>query len=394
MNQGKYLFSQIMALISHKSFNSCVKRYNGDYKVKQFSCWKQFLCMAFGQLTHRESLSDTILCLTANAGKLYHLGIGEVISKSTLSRANEQRNWKIYADLCMLLIQEAKGLYMKDEHCLEVDIDNNIFAIDATIIDVPLSAFYWAKYKHTRGGVKVHAQLDIKTSIPEFIEITPGSVHELNILDMIQYEADSFYVVDRGYIDFDRLYRIHRSNAFFITRARSDFKFVRTKSYPVDKESGVLCDQRVHANKKSNFYVYKDYPECYRRIKFYDPEQDRTFVFLTNNFSLKATEIATLYKHRWIIELFFKWIKQHLKIKSFWGTSENAVKTQIWIAITVYVLVIIAKKRFQLKQSIYEILQLLSICIFEKAHIQDLFSNPKQQQNFKELNDNQLKIFN
>lgn len=392
MNQGKYVFSQIISLISHKSFYSCVKRYNGDYKTKQFTCWKQFLCMAFGQLTHRESLSDTILCLTANAAKLYHLGIGEVISKTTLSRANEQRNWKIYADLCMQLIQEAKGLYLKDNHSLEVDIDNNIFAIDATIIDVSLSAFYWAKYKHTRGGVKVHAQLDLKTSIPEFIEITSGAVHELNILDNIQYEADSFYVVDRGYIDFDRFYRIHCSNAFFI-KARSDFSFVRTKSYPVDKKSGVLCDQRVHAKKKSNFYVYRAYPECFRRIKFYDAEQDRTFVFLTNNFSLKATDIATLYKHRWIIELFFKWIKQHLKIKSFWGTSENAVKTQIWIAITVYVLVIIARKKFQLKQSIYEILQVLSISIFEKTPVQHLFSNPKEQQNFKELNDNQLKIF-
>ena len=393
MNQGKYIFSQIISLISHKSFYNCVKRYNGDYKTKQFTCWKQFLCMAFGQLTHRESLSDTILCLTANAAKLYHLGIGEVISKTTLSRANEQRNWKIYADLCMQLIQEAKSLYLNDDHSLEVDIDSNIFAIDATVIDVSLSAFYWAKYKHNRGGVKVHTQLDLKTSIPEFIEITSGFVHELSIFDMVKYEADSFYVVDRGYIDFERFYRIHCANAFFITRARSDFSFVRTKSYPADKERGVLCDQRVHAKKRSNFYVYKAYPECFRRIKFYDAEQDRTFVFITNNFSLKATDIAALYKHRWLIELFFKWIKQHLKIKSFWGASENAVKTQIWIAITVYVLVIIARKKFQLKQSIYEILQVLSISIFEKTPIQNLFSNPKEQQIFKELNDNQLKIF-
>jgi hypothetical protein len=348
--------------------------------------------MAFGQLTHRESLSDTILCLSANVAKLYHLGIGDIISKTTLSRANEQRDWRIYADLCMLLIQEARSLYTKADHSLDVDIDNNIFAIDATIIDVSLSAFYWAKYKHTRGGVKVHAQLDLKTSIPEFIEVTPGSVHELNVLDIINYEADSFYVVDRGYIDFDRFYRIHLANAFFITRARSDFSFVRTKSYPVDKQSGVLCDQRIHL-KKTNFYVYRSYPECFRRIKYYDAEQNRTFVFITNNFSLKALDIATLYKHRWIIEIFFKWIKQHLKIKSFWGTSENAVKTQIWIAISVYVLVIIARKKLQLKQSIYEILQVLSISIFEKTPIQHLFANPKEQQNFKRLNDNQLKIF-
>ncbi|WP_336518626.1 IS4 family transposase, partial [Pollutibacter soli] len=356
-----------MSLISYKSFLKCVNRYNGDYKTKQFTCWKQFLCMAFGQLTHRESLSDTVLCLTANSNKLYHLGIGEVISKTTLSRANEQRDWRIYADLCMLLIAQAKSLYTNEKHNLEVDIDSNIFAIDATIIDVSLSAFYWAKYKHTRGGVKVHTQLDLKTSIPEFIEITSGSIHEINILDRIDYQSDSFYVVDRGYIDFERFYRIHSSNAFFITRARSDFSFVRTKSYPADKLKGVMCDQRVHAKKKSNFYVHRSYPECFRRIKYYDAEQDRTFVFLTNNFTLKALDIATLYKHRWIIELFFKWIKQHLKIKSFWGMSENAVKTQIWIAISIYVLVIIAKKNFQLKQSIYEILQVFSISIFDKT---------------------------
>jgi hypothetical protein len=392
MNQGKYAFSQIMAHISYKSFNSCVQRYNGDYKVKQFNCWKQFLCMAFGQLTHRESLSDTIICLTANANKLYHLGIGEIVSKSTLSRANETRNWKIYEDFCMSLIQEAKSLYTKEDHSLEVDIINNVFAIDATIIDVSLSAFCWAKYKHTRGGVKVHTQLDLKTSIPEFIEITSGSIHEINILDKINYEADSFYVVDRGYIDFGRFYRIHKANAYFITRARGDFSFTRTRSYPADKENGVICDQRVHV-KKSNFYVYRDYPECFRRIKYYDALQDKTFVFITNNFSLKASEIATLYKHRWIIELFFKWIKQHLKIKSFWGHSENAVKTQIWIAISVYVLVIIVKKKLKLKQTIYEILQILSVCIFEKIPLQDLFSESIQTQNFKELNPNQLKIF-
>ncbi len=393
MNQGKYVFSQIISLISHKSFYACVKRYQGDYKVKQFTCWKQFLCMAFGQLTHRESLSDTIICLTANAGKLYHLGIGEVISKTTLSRANESRDWKIYADFCMSLIREARGLYTEKDSSLDVDIANNIFAIDATIIDVSLSAFYWAKYKRTRGGVKVHTQLDLKTSIPEFIQITAGAVHELNILDDIQYEADSFYIVDRGYISFERFYRIHRANAFFITRARTDFSFIRTKSYPADKQNGVLCDQRVHADKRTNFYVHRNYPECFRRIKYYDAQQGRTFVFLTNNFSLKATDIALLYKHRWIIELFFKWIKQHLKVKSFWGRSANAVKTQIWIAITVYVLVIMAKKKFHLKQSIYEILQILSVCIFEKTPIQNLFPESIQQQNFKEPSSNQLNIF-
>ncbi|MFT3825600.1 MAG: IS4 family transposase [Chitinophagaceae bacterium] len=391
MNQGKYAFSQIIALISHKSFYACVKRYHGDYKTKQFSCWKQFLCMAFGQLTHRESLSDTILCLSANANKLYHLGIGEVIAKTTLSRANESRNWRIYADFCMSLIQEAKSLYKEDSQ-LDIDITNNIFAIDATIIDVSLTACYWAKYKHTRGGVKVHTQLDLKTSIPEFIQITPGAVHELHILDNIHYEPDSFYVVDRGYIDFDRLYRIHQATAFFITRARSDFSFIRVKSLDADRSNGIICDQRIHL-RKTNKAVHKAYPECFRRVKYYDAEQNKTFVFITNNFSLKATEIALLYKYRWFIELFFKWIKQHLKIKSFWGKSENAVKTQIWIAITVYVLVAIAKKRFCIQQSIYEILQVLSICIFEKVPLHELFAESIKTHNFKETNDNQLKIF-
>jgi|SRR5678810_1245513 len=392
MNQGKYCFSQIMSLVSHKVFSSCVKRYKGDYKIKQFNCWKQFLCMAFGQLTHRESLSDTIICLTAHANKLYHLGIGDPISKTTLSRANEKRNWRIYADLCSLLIQEAKELYV-DDNGLDLELANNVFAIDATVIELCLSSFYWAEYKSTAAGMKLHAQLDLKTAIPEFIHITRGSVHELNVLDMIRYEADSFYVVDRGYIDFERFYRIHCSSAYFITRARKDFSFERIRSQAPDKINGVLCDQVIQLN-QNNFYVSRSYPEPLRRIKYYDAENERTFVFLTNNHSLKAIDIAQLYKHRWKIELFFKWIKQHLKIKSFWGRTENAVKTQIWIAITTYVLVAIAKKKFNLKHSLYEILQVLSICIFEKGSIPQLFADSIQQQNFKELNDKQRNIFN
>ena len=390
MNQGKYVFSQLMALVSHKNFNSVVDRYDGNYKTRQFNCWKQFLCMAFGLLTQRDSLSDTILCLTANSNKLYHLGIGEVISKTTLSRANESRNWKIYSDFCFSLIQEAQQLYVDDNN-LDFDLNNNVFAIDATTIDMCLSAFYWAKFRKTKGGIKIHTQLDLKTSIPAFVHITPANVHELNVLDIIYFETDSFYVVDRGYIDFRRFYRIHSAGAYFITRARKDFSFVLIKSAKVDKRSDIICDQIIKL-KRSNFYVSRSYPECFRRIKVYDAESDRHFVFITNNLELSAIQIASLYKHRWKIELFFKWIKQHLKIQSFWGKSENAVKTQIWIAISTYVIVAIAKKRFNLNQSLYEILQVVSISVFERTPLNELFQKTGQQ-DFKELNNNQLNIF-
>ena len=388
MNQGKYVFSQIMELVSHKVFNACVNRYNGDYKSKQFSCWKQFLCMAFGQLTHRESLSDTIVCLQANVGKLYHLGIGQAIAKSTLSNANESRDCRIFSEIAMILIEQAKSLYL-NESDLEVDLKNNVFAIDATVIDVCLSAFSWAKFRSTKGGIKVHVQLDLKTAIPEFIQITPASIHEVNVLDNIVFQPDSFYVVDRGYTDFSRLYSIHKAKAFFITRAKDNLNFSRVSSVSPKKLAGVLCDQTIRLN---GFYALKDFPVRMRRIKFYDAENDRVLIFLSNNFELKATEIAQLYKHRWKIELFFKWIKQHLKIKSFWGRSENAVKIQIWIAISVYVLIAIAKKKFQLKQSLYEIIQVVSICIFDKVSLHKLFAKPLQQY-FKEQNDNQLNIF-
>jgi len=345
--------------------------------------------MAFGQLTHRESLSDTILCLSANAQKLYHVGIGNAIAKSTLSKANENRNWKIYHDLAMLLIKEAKKLYLHDSD-LEVDLKDNVFAIDATTVDMCLSAFWWAKFRTAKGGIKVHTQLDLKTAIPEFVYISPAAVHEVNVMDMITFLPDSFYVVDRGYTDFQRLYRIHQAKAFFIIRAKDNLHFSRIRSETVDKKKGVLCDQHIRL---SNYYAAKDYPEKLRRIKFFDAENNRVLVFLTNNFKLKAIEITLLYKHRWKIELFFKWIKQHLKIKSFWGRTENAVKTQIWIAICGYLLVAIAKKKFKLRQSLYEILQVISICIFDKTPITQLFDNSIQK-NFKELNHIQLKIFN
>ena len=388
MNQGKYIFSQIMELISHKQFQTLIRRHKGDYKVKDFSCWKQYLCMVFGQLTHRESLSDTILCLKANADKTYHLGIGDVAAKSTLSTANENCSYLIYYDLAMLLIKQAKQLYLGDSD-LEVELENNVFAIDATTIDLCLSTFYWATFRKTKGGIKLHTQLNLKTAIPEFIYFSAASLHDVNALDFICFEANSFYIMDKGYIDYKRLYRIHKCDAFFVIRAKDNMNYRRLYSRTVDKTKGVLCDQTIMLN---GFYAAKDYPEKIRRIKFYDQESRKTFIFLTNNLHLKATEVAQLYKHRWKIEVFFRWIKQHLKIKSFWGQSENAVKTQVWIAVSVYVLVAIAKKKFMIKQSLYEILQILSISIFERMPINQLFQQT-QKQYFKELNHNQLKMF-
>jgi len=388
MNQGKYVFAQIFEFVSHNDFIKCVERYDGDYKTKHFSCWKQFLCMAFGQLTHRESLSDTILCIGANSNKLYHLGIGSAISKSTLSKANENRDWRIYQDYGLLLIAQAKVLYEGTSQ-LEIDIRNNVFNIDSTLIDLCLTLYPWAKFRKHKAAVKLHTMIDAKTSIPEFIHISDGKMHDVNVLDMITFLPDSFYVMDRGYLDFKRLYRIHKAGAFFITRTKRGFNFKRIYSATVDKETGIKCDQTI---KLVGFYVSQDYPEKLRRIKYYDKETDKNLIFLTDNFEVTALEIAMLYKHRWFIELFFKWIKQHLKIKSFWGESPNAVKTQIWIAISVYVIVLILKKKLKLVQSTYEILQILSINIFDKDPINQLFTK-SDLQNFKEQNYNQLKMF-
>ena len=388
MNSGKYVFAQIMGLVSSTSFQTIVNRHFGDYRVKEFSCWKQFLCMAFGQMTHRESISDTILCLKANAAKMYHLGIGEVVAVSTITRANESRSFQIYEDLAMLLIKEAKQLYLLDDE-LEVSLKGNVFAIDATTIDLCLSAFYWATFRSTKAGIKLHTQIDLKTSIPEFILFSTASVHDVNVLDVIHFEANSFYIMDRGYVDYKRLYKIHTCGAFFVTRAKDNMSYRRLYSHQKDIANGVIYDQTIMLN---NHYASIDYPEKLRRIKFKDEQTGMILIFLTDNFHLKATDIAQLYKHRWKIELFFKWIKQHLKIKSFWGQSENAVKTQVWIAVSVYVLVAIAKKHFMLKQSLYEILQVLSISIFEKMPINQLFQQT-QLQYFKEQNDNQLKMF-
>jgi transposase len=344
--------------------------------------------MAFGQLTHRESISDTMLCLRANSAKMYHIGIGEVVAVSTITRANENRSFKISEDLAMMLIGEAKKLYA-NERDLEIPTNSNVFAIDATTIDLCLSTYYWATFRSTKAGIKLHTQIDLKTAIPEFILFSNASVHDVNALDFIRFEANSFYVMDRGYVDYKRLYRIHTSKSYFVTRAKDNMNYRRVSSFPKNKDEGVIYDQSILLN---GFYAGQDYPIKMRRIKYLDMESGKVFIFLSNNFQLAATDIAKMYKHRWLIELFFKWIKQHLKVKSFWGQSENAVKTQIWVAICVYTLVAIAKKKFLLNQSLYEILQVLSISIFEKVPINQLFQKT-QLQYFKEQNHNQLKMF-
>jgi hypothetical protein len=388
MNQGKYVFSQIIGLLSYKKFQTIVNRHSGDYKVRDFNCWKQFLCMSFGQLTHRESISDTMLCLRANSAKMYHIGIGEVVAVSTITRANENRSFKIYEELAMMLIGEAKKLYANEKD-LEIPTNSNVFAIDATTIDLCLSTYYWATFRSTKAGIKLHTQIDLKTVIPEFILFSNASVHVVNALDLIKFESNSFYVMDRGYVDYKRLYRIHTSKSYFVTRAKDNMNYRRVSSFPKNKDEGVIYDQSILLN---GFYAGQDYPVKMRRIKYLDVESGKVFIFLTNNFELAATDIAKLYRYRWLIELFFKWIKQHLKVKSFWGQSENAVKTQIWVAICVYTLVAIAKKNFVLNQSLYEILQVLSISIFEKVPINQLFQET-QLQYFKEQDDKQLKMF-
>lgn len=388
MFTGKYVFSQLIGLVSPTSFQTIVNRHSGDYKVREFSCWKQFLCMAFGQLTHRESITGTMMCINSIANKSYHLGFGKVVAISTITRANEIRSYKIYEEHAMLLIKEAKRLYI-DDNKLEIELKENVFAIDATTIDLCLSTFFWATFRTTKAGIKLHTQIDLKTAIPEFILFSNASVHDVNALDFISFEANSFYIMDKGYVDYKRLYRIHLCNAFFVTRAKDNMNYRRLYSHPKDIKKGVIYDQTIMLN---NHYASKDYPEKLRIIKFKDDLSGLTLIFLTNNFHLKATDISLLYKARWDIEMFFKWIKQHLKIKSFWGQSENAVKTQIWIAVSVYVLVAIAKKKFMLNQTLYEILQILSISLFERMPINQLFQET-QLQYFKEQNDNQLTLF-
>ena len=361
MYQGKTIFSQVMGFLPMHSFRQCVNRYNGNKGVKKFSCLDQFMCMAFAQLTYRESLRDIECCLRSMQRKLYHMGIRSKIARSTLAYANENRDWRIYCDFAQVLIHIARKLYADEEFGLE--LEETVYALDASTIDLCLSLFPWAKFRKTKAAVKLHTLLDLRGNIPTFIAITDGKVHDVNILDELIPEPGAIYVMDRGYLDFARLYTIHQGCAFFVIRSKRNTRFSRVYSHRVDKSTGIQCDQSITL---SGFYPKKEYPEKLRRVKFFDVEKKRRFNFLTNQFALPALTIAELYRSRWQIELFFKWIKQHLRIKAFYGTSENAVKTQIWIAVSVYVLVAIIKKRLKIDQSLYTILQILSITLFEK----------------------------
>ena len=385
MNQGKMVFSQLMEFASFHIFKCCVKRYNGDYNNKGLTCWKQFLCMAFGQLTHRESLSDTALCLKLQKDKLYHLGIGRPFSKSTLSKANEKRDWRIYRDFTLKLIDQAREL-CKDDNLLDIKLKGKVYALDATTIDLCLEVFWWAKFRSTKAAIKLHTLLDLKTAIPEYIFITDGSVHEVNTLDYFSLPAGSYLVMDKGYIDFARLWRFSTERTNFVIREKKNMKYrVVDRGVPA-KDKGVICDQTiVLTNPKTS----KSYPECLRRIRYFDSETGNTLIFLTNNFKLSALTVAALYRNRWGIELFFKWIKQHLKIQTFWGHSENAVRTQVWIAIAAYVLVIIVKKQLKLSPTLYEILQLISLSALDRTSIKKLCLS-EDIQDVKEQNYNQL----
>ena len=370
MNLGRPVFAQLMDFAPSYEFRQCVERYKGNYKVKNFTCRDQFLCMAFAQLTFRESLRDIEACLRVAKTKLYHMGIRGKVSRNTLAHANEVRDWRIYADFAQVLIQTARLLYAGED--LGLELKQTVYALDATIIDLCLSVFPWAKFRKRKAAVKLHTLLDLQGSIPVVIHITPGKIHDVNILDELFFEAGAVYIMDRAYVDFARLYRIHQSGAFFVTRAKSNFVFKRLYSQPVDKTTGVRVDQIVSV---SGFYTIKDYPDKLRRIVYLDAQTNKRLVFLTNNFNLPAWVIAQLYKCRWQVELFFKWIKQHLRIKAFYGTTANAVKTQIWIAISVYVLVAIIKKRLGLHRSLYAILQILSVTLFEKTPISQALSH-------------------
>ena len=389
MNQGQYVFAQLTAFLSHNDFNRCVKKYEGNYKVKTLTCWHQFLFMMFGQLSRRESLSDLIICLQSQRNKSYHLGIGKGSSKAALAKANENRDYRIYESFAAELILQAQRMSIGMED-LELNVDGSVYAIDATVVDLCLSVFWWGKFRKHKAAAKIHAMLDVKTNVPTFIDITGGAVHEVNVLDLISYEAGSYYTMDKAYIDFGRLYFIHQCDAFYVIRARENFQFVRIKSSPVDKSTGIICDQVVRLK---NQKVSMAYPEQIRRIKYYDPENQMELVFITNDFEIEATDVARIYKYRWTIELFFKWIKQHLKVKSFWGHSLNAVKTQVYIAIITYVLVVIIKHTLKLKQTQYEILQVLSISLLCKTPLSELFENDYPQY-VKELEDKQLILFN
>ena len=387
MHVGKLVFSQVIDHVPMHTFRRCVARYEGNRYKKTFSCLDQYLCMAFAQLTYRESLRDIEACLRAQKDKLYHMGIRGSVSRSTLADANQRQDWRIYADLAQALIRIARPLYAEED--LGLDLDNTVYALDASTVDLCLSVFPWALFRSTKSAVKLHTLLDLRGNIPTFIHISDGKLHDVNVLDILLPEPGAFYVMDRGYVDFERLFTLHMAGGFFIIRAKSNTKYRRRYSHPADKSGGVRCDQTiVLTGVKSRYH----YPQPLRRIKYHDAQTGKTFNFLTNNFAIPAQTVADLYRYRWQVELFFKWIKQHLRIKSFFGTSENAVKSQIWIAISVYVLVAIIKKRLDIKADLYTILQILSLTLFEKTQLLQLLTGAESMSGGPGLN-NQLNLF-
>lgn len=387
MHSGKLVFAQLMAHLPLTTFRRCVARYRGQYKVKSFSCLDQFLTLAFAQLTYRESLRDIEACLRAQAAKLYHMGIRGQVARNTLANANATRNWRMYADVAQHLIGIARGLYAEEP--LDIELNETVYALDTTTIDLCLTLFPWAPFRKTKAAVKLHTLLDLRGNIPTFLHITDGKFHEVNVLDLLIPEAGAFYVMDRGFIDFERLGRLDTAGAFFVTRAKSNFRFTRLSAQAVDKAAGIICDQQVAL---TVFYSKQGYTKALRRIRYKDPDTGKRLVFLTNNFALPALTVCELYRLRWQVELFFKWIKQHLRIKSFYGTSENAVKTQIWIAVCVYVLVAIVRKRMKLEASMHELLQLLSLTLFEQTPLDQLF-NPTPSLPIPLDAHNQLNLF-
>jgi hypothetical protein len=387
MHAGKFVFAQLMQYLPWKRFQRLVAKYNGNRYVKQFSCADQFLCMAFAQLTYRESLRDIEACLRAQSAKTYHFGIRGRIARSTLADANEIRDWRIYAEFAQALIGIARPLYAEEP--FGVELDHSVYAFDATTIDLCLSVFPWARFQATKAAVRLHTLLDLRGNIPTFIHISDGKVHEVTVLDQLIPEAGAFYVLDRGLMDFQRLYRFHLEGAFFVIRARANLASARRYSHPVDRNTGLICDQSVAL---TNEFSAPHYPEMLRRVVFRDPDSHHRLVFLTNNFLIPALSVCALYRCRWQVELFFKWIKQHLRIKAFFGTSENAVKTQIWIAVSVYVLVAIVKKRLKLQASLYETLQILSLTMFEQTPLHQLLTLPRPSLDLT-ASANQLNLF-
>nr|WP_321355159.1 IS4 family transposase [uncultured Draconibacterium sp.] len=386
MNQGKYIFAQLTDFLPRRVFDRIVSKHNRNKYVRTFTCWNQMLCMVFGQLTSRDSMRDLLLSLEAHKSKYYHLGFGPTVSRRNLGTANEKRSYKIFEEFAYVLIGEArKSCYSSD---FEVNIEGNVYAFDSSTIDLCLSVFWWAEFRKTKGGIKLHSLYDVKTLIPTFLYISNAKMHDVNALDLIIYEPGSFYVIDKAYIDFKRLYHLHQQRAFFVTRAKDNMRFKRMYSNPVDKATGVRYDQ---IGKLETYSPRRNYPEKLRRIKYCDHEADKELIFLTNNMELKPTEIAYLYKKRWEVELFFKWIKQHLKIKSFWGTTINAVKIQMYCAIIAYCLVAIIGNRLKVDRSIYEILQILSISLLDKTPVREVLTK-YDCKNVKELKNKQLII--